>query len=466
MKLLSNLFDIEDIIMAQKTLVTSTSGIRGIIGTGLTPQLALDYAAAFGTMLKKGKVVVGRDSRPSGEMINRTVIAGLTAVGMDVVDIGIVPTPTVEIAVKKLKAVGGICVTASHNPAQWNALKFFNEKGEFITPAQYKRLDNLFRSKKFSFKPYAKLGRVQLQTRWVEEHVKQALAVKTVNRAAIKRRKFTAVVDAVNGAGSEALPLLLKKLGVNVIELNCEGNGNFVHEPEPVPKNLTQLCRAVKRHHADLGLACDPDADRLALVDETGCPVGEELTLAIAVKEVLKKAKGATVINLSTSNVTADLARSMGSKVYYSKVGEANVVQAMRTRKAVIGGEGNGGVIYPKFHAGRDSLIAAALVLSCLAEEKTSLSRLVETFPKYYIIKSKAVLPHNFSVRLRRFEKEATKLLGRTKIDRRDGLRFDFLHGWVQIRSSNTEPIFRLIVETDDPALTKRLSQEVMRFFT
>jgi phosphomannomutase len=436
------------------------------VGRGLDPLTALHYAAAFGTILKKGMVVVGRDSRPSGEMLLSAVISGLVAVGIDVIEIGIVPTPTVEIAVKKLKAAGGMCVTASHNPAQWNALKFFNSRGEFITPAQFKKLEKICKDGRITFMLHTKLGKIRSQTQWVEEHVDLTLSVKTVDKRAIRKRKFTVVVDAINGAGSVALPLLVKKLGAKVIEINCHADGNFVHEPEPVPKNLGQLCAAVKKHKADLGMACDPDADRLALVDEKGRPIGEELTLAIAVRQVLRRTKGPTVINLSTSRATADIAASLGSQVYYSRVGESNVVQMMRARNAVIGGEGNGGVIYPAFHAGRDALIAAALTLSCLAEENVNLSQLVETLPKYYIIKTKAPLPDDFSERLRLFEREATKIVGSRTIDRRDGLRFDFLQGWLQIRSSNTEPISRLIVETDNRKLTDRLSKEVMRYFS
>jgi len=398
-------------------------------------------------------------------MILPAVVSGLVSVGIDVVVIGVVPTPTVEIAVKKIKASGGICITASHNPKEWNALKFFNQRGEFITPAQYRKLDRIFNSGKFSFQPVNKLGRIIEQDHWVEEHVRRTLAVRTVNKSAIKKRKFKIVVDAVNGAGSVALPLILEKLGARVIKINCRGDGDFVHEPEPIPKNLKQLSQAVKKNKADLGLACDPDADRLALVDENGQPIGEELTLTIAVREVLKKKKGPVVINFSTSKTTADIAETMGSKVYFSKVGEANVVEMIHLKKAIIGGEGNGGVIYPEFHAGRDSLIAAALVLSALAEEKKTLSELVETFPKYFNIKTKALLPDNFNIRLKRFENMSKKLLGKTRIDRRDGLRFDFGQGWLQIRSSNTEPIFRLIVETDSETMTSKLSRQVLSFF-
>lgn len=451
--------------MKKLQLVKSTSGIRGVIGNGMDAALAVRYGAAFGTLLKKGTVVIGRDTRPSGDMINRAVIAGLVSVGIDVVDIGIVPTPTVEIAVKGLKAIGGICVTASHNPGQWNALKFFNDYGEFITPAQYKRLDTIFNSCKFAYKSHDKIGSIRYESKWIDVHIGKTLAQPVVKKAAIKKRKFKVVVDAINGAGSEALPALLAKLGARVFEINCNGDGNFVHEPEPVPKNLAQLGRAVKRHKADLGMACDPDADRLVLVDEKGTPLHEELTLAIAVREVLQSKKGPTVINLSTSLVTADTARAMGSKVYLSKVGESNVVQMMRQKKALIGGEGNGGVIYPTFHAGRDSLIAAALTLSALSRNEITLSELAKSFPVYYNIKSKALLPDDFNNRLKRFEKEAASLLGRTKVNRADGIRFDFSSGWLQIRRSNTEPIYRLIVETNDQSLTDKLHKQVQHFF-
>ncbi len=451
--------------MSNIQLVKSTSGVRGVIGNGLDPLLATQYGAAFGTFLKKGPVVVGRDSRPSGEMIKAATIAGLNSVGIDVIDIGIVPTPTVEIAITSLKARGGICVTASHNPAQWNALKFFNDKGEFITPAQYKQLDGIFNRAKFAIKRHDKIGHTTYSEIWADEHIKRTLELKTVNTAAIRRRKFKIVVDAVNGAGSYALPALLEKLGVKVVRINCKGDGDFTHEPEPVPKNLTQLCRAVKKHKADLGMACDPDADRLALVNEFGQPIGEELTLSIAVKAILAKKGGTSVINLSTSKTTEDVARSVGSKVYYSKVGEANVVQMMHARKAVIGGEGNGGVIYPGFHAGRDSLVAAALVLDCLVSEKKSLAELVATFPKYHYIKTKGNLAGNFGMKLKQFKREASAILGKTRIDSRDGFRFDFKDGWIQIRTSNTEPIYRLIVETRNQELSEQLLSKVIKYF-
>ncbi|MCK4461301.1 MAG: phosphoglucosamine mutase, partial [candidate division Zixibacteria bacterium] len=331
---------------------------------------------------------------------------------------------------------------------------------------QYKKLDRIFNAGRFAYRPAGEAGTICQQRYWVDEHVRMTLKARAVTRTAVKKQRFKIVVDAINGAGSTALPQLLRALGVSVIEINCKGDGNFVHEPEPIPANLTQLSRAVRRHKADLGMACDPDADRLALVDEKGRPIGEELTLTIAVKQVLSEISGPTVINLSTSKVTADVAAAMGSKVHYAKVGEANVVETMHRRRAVIGGEGNGGVIYPSFHAGRDALIAAALVLSRLATEKKGLSGLVETLPTYYTIKSKARLPIDFKQRLSRFEKRiASGLIGQSRLDRRDGLRFDFDRGWLQIRSSNTEPIFRLMVETDDLTLSRTLSKQVIGHF-
>lgn len=452
--------------MVKDVLVKSTSGVRGIVGQGLDPEMALAYGAAFGQILGKGRVVIGRDSRPSGPMLSRAAIAGLTGLGRDVVDIGMVPTPTVEIAVKKLRAAGGICITASHNPAPWNALKFFNSRGEFITPAEYKKLDQAFERARFDWVSAGKVGRVDQHTHWIDEHIKQALRVKGVARKAVRNRKYRVVVDAINGAGSSALPRLLDKLGCQVVGINCNGDGRFTHEPEPIPQNLRALSRAVRKHGADIGMACDPDADRLALVDERGRPIGEELTLAIAIQPVLTLRKGPIVINLSTSKVTADVAERLGAKVHYSKVGESNVVEAMRGKRAVIGGEGNGGVIYPAFHSGRDSLIAAALTLSAMAKRRLTLSELVDTLPKYFTAKTKAPLKAGFDRQLRAFEKDASKILGKVKIDRRDGRRFDFERGWVQIRTSNTEPIFRLIVETNDKKLTGELVDLVRRYFT
>ncbi|MCH7689983.1 MAG: phosphoglucosamine mutase [candidate division Zixibacteria bacterium] len=451
--------------MPEKTLIISTSGVRGIVGSGLDPTVATNFAAAFGTFLKRGTVVVGRDSRSSGEMLKKAVISGLQATGINVIDIGIVPTPTVEIAVKELKAAGGICITASHNPAIWNALKFFNRRGEFAKSEQFDKIEKLYESQNFSFVPFNKIGKVKTQTDWVGKHIKKTLALKAVRKSAIAGRKFIIVVDAINGAGSLALPDLLEKLGAKVFCINCNSDGNFVHGAEPVPKNLKQLGREVLKRKADIGLATDPDADRLAIVDEKGQPIGEELTLAIAVREITRRFKGPIVINISTSKVTADEAVKSGSRVYYSKVGEANVVQMMQKKKAVIGGEGNGGVIYPTFHAGRDALVAAALVLSCLAGEKRKVSDLVETLSRYYTIKSKAKQPANFDKNLKSFGKEVKDFVTNPRISKLDGLRVDFSEGWFLVRKSKTEPIFRLMVETNNAKFSRELTKKVMKYF-
>ncbi len=444
-----------------KPLMVSTSGIRGVVGPILNPVVVARYAAAFGTSLKKGKVVVGRDSRPSGILLKETVIAALRAVGRDVIDIGLVPTPTVEIAVTGLKAAGGICLTASHNPAEWNALKFFGKTGEFIDKPTLEKIKVIEKEGRFAFVSHHKLGKLSLDSSWIERHIAEVLRLKIINRPAVKKARLKIVVDAINGAGSFALPELLERLGVQVIRVNCKGDGDFTHEPEPVPHNLTQLSRAVKKHKAHLGMACDPDADRLALVDEKGHPIGEELTLALAVKFVLAKRRGNVVVNLSTSRVTEDEAQLAGEKIFYTPVGEANVIAGIRKHKAVIGGEGNGGVIYPGFHAGRDALVGAAMIVSLLAEGRVTLSQAAGSIAEYFNIKSKAALPGDFDKKIGNLEKVAQSVFPDLRIDRRDGLRFDFSRGWFQVRKSNTEPIYRLIVETDDKRLSSGLKKEI-----
>jgi phosphomannomutase len=439
----------------------STSGIRGVVGAGLEPIMITKYAAAFGTYLGKGKVVVGRDSRPSGEIYKMAVIAGLRSVGLDVIDIDLAPTPTVEIAVKELKAIGGICITASHNPSEWNALKFFNKDGEFIDKKALDRVKNIFSSEKIAFKSFDKLGKLTIDSTWNNKHINHILKLGIIDQQKIKKARLTVVIDAINSAGSFVLPRLLEQLGVKVIRINCDGNGNFVHKPEPVPENLAMLGRAVIKNKADLGMACDPDADRLALVDEKGKPIGEELTLALATKYILSKKKGNVAVNLSTSRVTQSVAEEFNCKTYYSPVGEANVIAGMKKYKAIIGGEGNGGVIYPAFHYGRDALVGAAIILSLLAQSKQSLSELVGTLPIYHYIKLKAALSDGFESKLKKVEKSARKSFENLKIDRRDGLRFDFSRGWFQIRKSNTEPIYRLIVETDSKTLTNVIKKEL-----
>jgi phosphomannomutase len=391
-------------------------------------------------------------------------IAALRGVGMDIIDIGIVPTPTVELAVAGLKAKGGICITASHNPSEWNALKFFNKRGEFIDMYILDAIQRIYDSESFTFKKFNKLGSLTNDNNWIDRHIDLIKKIKTINIPKIKKAKLKVVVDAVNGAGSIALPMLLESIGVDVIRLNCENNGDFVHNPEPIPKNLEMLSAAVKKFKADLGMACDPDADRLALVDNKGNPIGEELTLALSVKHILSRQKGKVVVNLSTSKVTEDIAGQYGCRTYYSPVGEANVIAEMRKQKSIIGGEGNGGVIYPALHYGRDSLVGAAIICSLLAESKKQLSEITGTLPIYHNIKLKAPLPVNYEFKVSRMEKVAMQSFDNLTVDRRDGLRFDFAQGWFQIRKSNTEPIYRLIIETSDEKLTKLIKREVMTF--
>lgn len=461
--------------MASKYLIKSTSGVRGIVGKGINAALASNYGAAFAASLKKknskAPLVIGRDSRPSGAHLIEAFIAGAQSVGMDVVSLGIVPTPTVEMAITGLKAAGGVCVTASHNSAPWNALKFFNAKGEFIDQKQFEALEKALNELSEGKSPYVahdKLGLRCSDDRWVKRHIAATLKAPGVSGAAVRHRKFKVVVDAVNGAGSDALPELLEKLGCKVTRINCTPNGIFPHTPEPTPDNLTQLARAVKRHKADIGLACDPDADRLAIVDEKGSPIGEELTLALAVRQVLiatKPTKPTVAINLSTSRVTSDAAKEMGAKVFLSRVGEANVVAEMKKRKALIGGEGNGGVIYGALHYGRDCLIGAALVLSLLARSKSTVSELVGTLSKYYTIKTKAPLPEDFDARLANFARDLKAESPELSIDDRDGVRFDFEFGWLLIRKSNTEPIYRIVAETDTEDQAKALIKKTRAVF-
>jgi phosphomannomutase len=343
-------------------------------------------------------------------------------------------------------------------------LKFFNKRGEFIDKKALDEICSLYDSGEFISASYKKLGGLKNDNSWIDKHVAQIVNLKVIDHRRLKKRKLRAVVDAVNGAGSIALPQLLNKLGVDVVRLNCDNDGNFVHNPEPAPKNLEMLAAAVKKFKADIGLACDPDADRLALVDEGGNAISEEFTLALAVKYILSKTNGKVVVNLSTSKATESVAKEFGARTYYSAVGEANVITEMRKQRAVIGGEGNGGVIYPALHYGRDSLVGAAIICSLLAKSGKTLSELVGTLPIYYNIKLKASLPSGYEFKVSRMEKVAIKSFDNLKIDRRDGLRFDFAQGWFQIRKSNTEPIYRLIIETVDERLTKMIKREVMSF--
>ena len=420
------------------------SGVRGVVGKSLTPDIALKYSSAFGNLCRSGKVVVGRDSRTSGEMMKSAVISGLSSTGCQVIDLGICATPTVEIAVPGLKAQGGIIITASHNPIQWNALKFVDSDGIFLSPKENQKLFVLVQNDRIKYQPWNKIGKVSSDSTWSKKHIEKILRLKYVNVKLIRQRKFKVVLDCCNGAGGVVSPDLLKALGCKVIEFNCQPNGLFPHDPEPIPRNLVSLCQWVKKHHADLGFANDPDVDRLAIVSEKGVPLSEEATLALVTRFILgKKPMSHVVTNISTSRMIEDIATEFDSKVYRTKVGEAHVARKLKQVKGVIGGEGNGGVILPELHCGRDALVGMALILEFLVESGKSMSLLASELPRYFMVKEKAKLTQNFEKNLSQLKRKYSQ----GRINSLDGLRINYDDFWLQVRKSNTEPQVRIITE-------------------
>ena len=438
----------------RKDLMVGISGIRGVVGESLTPEVILKFSSAFGMLCKSGKVVLGRDTRASGEMVRSAAISGLLSTGCEVVDLGVCATPTVEIAVEGLKASGGVIITASHNPLEWNALKFVGPDGVFLNERQGKRLAELIEKDRIQHGGWDKLGKVTFDDGWTDKHIKRVLGLSHINVRKIKKRRFRVVLDCVNGAACVISPHLLRALGCRVIELNCKPDGNFAHDPEPVPRNLTSLCRAVRKHKADLGFANDPDVDRLAIVSEKGVPLGEEATLALATRFVLsRKPNSKVAANISTSRMIDDVAAEYDSKVYRTKVGEAHVAGQLRKVKGVIGGEGNGGVILPEFHYGRDALVGMALILRYLAECEKPMSQLASELPKYFMVKRKAKLSGSFERNLIRLKKG----FARGRINPLDGIRIDFEDSWLHVRKSNTEPLVRVIAEARSKKEASRL---------
>lgn len=425
-------------------LMISVSGIRGIVGDGLTPEVVTNYAAAFGTFTGQGRVVIGRDSRVSGEMVMAAALAGLEAVGCDVIDVGICPTPTIQLAVENLKAVGGIAVTASHNPIQWNALKLIAKQGLFLDEREGKKVQEIAGSKDFEFATWDKVGHRTTYLRAVADHINAILDLKYINTHALRKRKFKVAVDCVNGAGSTLIPELLDKLGCQIVPLNCEPTGLFPRIPEPLPENLVELCRLVKKEEVDVGFAVDPDADRLAIVSERGIPLGEEYTLALAVKFLLGKRRGTVVVNASTTKAIEDVAAEYGSTVERTKVGEIHVAKKMQQIKATIGGEGNGGVILPDIHLGRDAPVAIALTLQHLLEWGESLSELYLSLPQYVMAKRKIELAN---ADLDAMMAEVEKRYSQENCDFTDGIKILWRDSWVHLRKSNTEPVIRIIAE-------------------
>lgn len=434
--------------------MVSVSGIRGIIGDGLDPQTIVKYTSAYAQFCGKGKIVLGSDGRITGNMVKNIIVGTLLAKGNDVVDIGVCPTPTVLYNVTKLNAVGGIQISASHNPNEWNALKLLNDKGEFMTLEENKEMLGYIEEEKFHYEPWDKLGKLTDYSEGLLNHMEGVLNLPGIDIEAIKKRKFKVLLDCVNGAGSYVMPELLEKFGCEVIQLNCEKTGIFPRLPEPIPENLTETMHAVKNNNADLAVVVDPDVDRLVLITDKGEPFGEEYTITQAVKFVLSQTKGNVVVNLSTTRAVDDVAESFGCQVYRSPVGEANVVVKMKEVDAVIGGEGSGGVIYPALHYGRDALVGTAIILQHLLEFGGTITELKKALPEYHIVKSKIAVgdrnPDDVINSL--VQKYADE-----KINTDDGLRIDFDDHWVHFRKSNTEPIIRCIVEAKTESYANEL---------
>lgn len=452
------------------TLIKSISGIRGTIGgkvgENLTPVDAVKFASAYGTWLKnnsnqeKNLVVIGRDARISGEMINKLVTASLQALGIDVIDFGLSTTPTIEMMVTEYQADGGIILTASHNPKEWNALKLLNEKGEFVSGKDGIEILNIAENEDFDFVEINHLGNYSTDQTGIEKHIEKILAHPLVDIEKVKSANFNVVIDAVNSTGGISIPPLLDKLGVGYTKLYCDPTGHFPHNPEPLKENLTEISAKVVEVNADFGIVVDPDVDRLAIISEDGEMFGEEYTLVAVADYVLGKIKSPTVSNLSSSRALRDIAKKHGQEYFPSAVGEVNVVEMMKARGARIGGEGNGGIIFADLHYGRDSLIGIALFLTHLAEKNIKVSELRKEYPSYFMSKNKIDLTPEINV---------DELLGRVEhyyadqeINSIDGVKIDFPTEWVHLRKSNTEPIIRIYTESTSQENADELANKMI----
>ena len=451
------------------SLVKSISGIRGTIGgrvgNGLDPVDIVRFTAAYATQRRAAlpdnrKIVVGRDARLSGEMVYQIVSGTLVGMGYDVVNIGLASTPTTELAVIGEKAAGGIILTASHNPKQWNALKLLNEKGEFLNDAEGKGVLAIAEAEDFTFAEIDDLGHIS-EKDYLPYHIENVLGLKLVDKEAIAAKNFTVAIDCVNSVGGIAIPAILKALGVkNIIELNCTPNGRFPHNPEPLPQHLTEISDLMKNGKADVGFVVDPDVDRLAIICENGDMFGEEYTLVSVADYVLSHTPGNTVSNMSSTRALSDVTRAHGGEYSASAVGEVNVTTEMKAPHAVIGGEGNGGVIYPESHYGRDALVGIALFLSSLAHKGCKVSELRKTFPNYYISKNRIELTPEIDVD--KVLAHAKEVFRNERLNDKDGVKIDFADGWVHLRKSNTEPIIRVYSEAATPEEANALAQKVI----
>ncbi|MDO1500766.1 phosphoglucosamine mutase [Winogradskyella maritima] len=452
------------------TLIKSISGIRGTIGgaveENLTPIDAVKFASAYGTWIKQQRnkenyrVVVGRDARISGEMIQNLVMNTLVGLGIHVIDLGLSTTPTVEIAVPMEHADGGIILTASHNPKQWNALKLLNSDGEFLNGEEGQKILEIAESNDMTFAEVDDLGKITKNQAYIDMHIDEVLALPLVNAEAIDKANFKVVVDGVNSTGGIAIPLLLDRLGVHTEKLYCEPTGHFPHNPEPLKEHLTDLSEAVKKEGADLGIVVDPDVDRLAFMDENGEMFGEEYTLVACADYVLSKTPGNTVSNMSSTRALRDVTEKHGGTYEASAVGEVNVVSLMKKNNAVIGGEGNGGIIYPESHYGRDALVGIALFLSLLAEKKMSVSELKASYPLYFMSKKKIQLTPELDVDglLKAMEEKYSH----ERLTTIDGVKIDFDNSWVHLRKSNTEPIIRIYTEAPSQSEADTLADRII----
>lgn len=458
------------------TLIKSISGIRGTIGgrtsENLTPVDVVKFTAAFVKFHQTAKnkqavqIVVGRDARISGKMVEQLVVSTVSGMGAHVINAGLSTTPTVEIAVIKTQSDGGIIITASHNPKEWNALKLLNEKGEFLSNAEGKEVLKLAEKLNFDFADVDDLGTITEDPTYIDQHIQDVLNLSLVKKDLIASVGFKVVVDAVNSTGGIAIPKLLKALGVKeIIELNCEPNGHFPHNPEPLPENLQEISKRVVVEKADLGIVVDPDVDRLAFVMENGEMFGEEYTLVAVADYILQHKKGNTVSNLSSTRALRDITEKTGGSYAASSVGEVNVVAKMKETQAVIGGEGNGGVIYPELHYGRDALVGTALFLSYLAQKKIGTTQLRASYPQYFISKNKTAVEDDKEAVKALFEK-VKQHYSQFQITDIDGVKVDFPDGWVHLRGSNTEAILRIYAESTSQAKAQQYADEVIKLIS
>ena len=453
------------------SLIKSISGIRGTIGgtttDNLTPVDIVAFASAYGSWLRdnvtngSNKVVVGRDARLSGDMVSSLVMQTLVALGFKVVNIGLATTPTTEIAVTEEHADGGVIITASHNPKQWNALKLLNNKGEFLNAQEGNDVLKRAEASKFNFADIDSIGSIEINNTYNSKHIEKVLALPLVDVDAIKKANFSVAIDCVNSVGGIILPELLEKLGVkNVLKLNCEATGKFAHTPEPIPENLVETATAIRTNKVDVGFVVDPDVDRLAIINEDGTMFGEEYTLVSVADYILQHTPGNTVSNLSSTRALSDVTRKYGKEYNAAAVGEVNVVTKMKETNAVIGGEGNGGVIYPEIHYGRDALVGIALFLSLLAKSGKKCSELRKTYPEYVISKNKIQLTPDTNVDA--ILANIAETYKNEKVNTIDGVKIDFAQGWVHLRKSNTEPIIRIYAESTTMDAANALAQEIM----